>query len=78
MVVHPSRRAADDLHVVAESLEIVAISHMRCRELNGDIGGRKLRAVEVLLVVDINDTNDFVTSAKGYFFYHLAHLAVTY
>jgi hypothetical protein len=47
------------------------------REFDGHVGTAKGWAVEVLLVVDIDDGHYLMPTAEGYFFYHVAHLAVT-
>ena len=76
MLIHPPRRATDHLHALGPSLQIVTIGSLRSREFNSHISRCKLRAVEVLLVVDINDTHNFMTTAEGDLLDHLTHLSV--
>ena len=55
---------------------VVTISHLWGRELNGHISRCKCRTVKVLLVVNINDTHNLMTTVTGNLLNHLAHLAV--
>ena len=36
------------------------------------------RAIKILLIVDIDNAYYFMTATERYFFYHTAHLAVSY
>lgn len=75
---YPARAATHYFHVMLESLQEIIISYMRGSELNGDIGRSKSRAVKVLLVVNVDDANNFVTTRKGNLFYHVPHFAISY
>jgi len=59
-----------------EGLEVVAVSCLRSSELYCDISTLKGIAVEVLLIVNVNNTHNLMTTAEGYLLYHLTHLAV--
>ena len=76
MVFHPTSRTRNHLHVVRESLQIVAVSGSRVGKLNGNIGRAELRAVDVLRVIHVNLTNDFVATLQGDLLDHVSHLSV--
>ena len=76
MILHPSGRTAHHLNASLERTQIVAISGCRRCKLNCHVGRGKLRRVEVLLVVNIYDTHNFVATLLADRLNHLAHLAV--
>ena len=76
VVFHPAGRAAHHLDIVGKSAQIVAVGSRGVCELYGDIGRRKGGAVEVVLVVDINLTNNLVATLQGDLLDHVSHLAV--
>ena len=59
-----------------ESTQIVAVGSLRSRKLYRYISTLKGLRVEVLLIIDINDTHNLMTTAQGDLFDHLAHLTV--
>ena len=61
---------------MAERLEVVAIGGSRIGELDGHIGRSELRRVEIVLVVDIDNTYNLVAALTGNLFYHVPHLTV--
>ena len=76
VVCLPSRRPAHNLHSAAPCLQVVVVGSSGIGELYRYIGRRKRLGVEVLLVVDVDFTNNLVASGKGYLLYHAPHLAV--
>ena len=76
MFFHPASRARNHFYTCFPCLQVVAISSLRGGKLNGDVGTLEGLAVEVLLIININDTYNLVTTADGYLFNHLTHLAV--
>ena len=76
--VHPARRAAHHFHTSLPCFDVVAVCSLRGSKLNGNIGTPEGLAFEVLLVVNVNNTHNFVPTTQSYLLYHLAHLAVAY
>ena len=76
MILQPARRARHYFHALRPSLQIVAVGHSGIGELNGHISRAESIALEILLIVNVNNTHDFMTTAAGYLFDHLAHFAV--
>ena len=77
MILQPARRATHHLHALGPGFQIVTISHLRGCELNGYISRRKRWTVEVLLIVNIDDTYNLMSTVTGNLLYHLAHLSIT-
>ena len=73
---HPTRRAAHYLHTFCPGFQIVAVGRLRGGKLNGHIGRCKLRALKVLLIINVYDTHDFMTTVDGNLLNHLTHLSV--
>ena len=78
MVFHPSGRTRNHLHIVGESLEIVAVSGSRVGKLDSHIRRAELRAVDIFRVIYVNLTYDFMATLQGDLFDHVSHLAVAY
>ena len=78
MIFHPSGRTRNHLHIVGESLEIVAISGSRVGKLDSHIRRAELRAVDIFRVIYVNLTYDFMATLQGDLFDHVSHLAVAY
>ena len=76
MVFHPTCRTRNHLHVVGESLQIVAVSGSRVGKLDGNIGRAELRTVDILRVIHVNLTYDFVATLQGNLLDHVSHLSV--
>ena len=62
VLLEPSSGTADNLYAGRPCLEVVAVCHVWGGELYGHLGGGERLALEVLLVVDVYDANDFVAS----------------
>ncbi len=77
MLRNPPSTTTYYFYMVGKSLQVIVISNMRCCEFNSNIGTFKLRAVKILLVVDVNDTYYLMPSLQSYFFYHTAHFTVS-
>ena len=73
----PARAARHELHARLEGLHVVAVGSLGIGELDGHVGRAEGFGLEVLLVVDVDDADDFVSAATGNAFYFLAHLAIT-
>ena len=78
MFLEPPCRAAHHLHVVTEGTQIVVVCHVGGGELDGHIGTAECRTVEILLVVDVYDTDNLMAAADSNLLYHPTHLAVSY
>ena len=76
MFLHPSCTTAYHLHVVLKGTKIIAICSLRSRKLYRYISTLEGLAVEVILIVDVDNTHNFMTTAQGYLLYHLTHFAV--
>ena len=76
VLLHPTRRTTHHLHALRPGFQVVAIGRLRSRELDGHIGRSKGLRIEVLLVVDVNDTHYLMATVQRDLFDHLAHLAV--
>ena len=76
MFFHPSCTTTNHLHVVLKGTKIIAISSLGCCKLYRYISTLEGFAIEVLLIVDVDNTHNLMTTAEGYLFYHLTHLAV--
>ncbi len=59
-----------------ESLQIVAVSGSRVCKLDGNIGRAELRTVDILRVIHVNLTYDFVATLQGDLLDHVSHLSV--
>ena len=77
MILEPCSSAAYHLYASLPSLEVVAVSNCRICELNGNLCRSESLALEILKVVDINDTYYLMTTAEGNLLDHLTHLAVS-
>ena len=73
----PARTTRHELHARLEGLHVVAVGSLGVGELDGHVGRAEGFGLEVLLVVDVDDADDFVSAATGNAFYFLAHLAIT-
>ena len=78
MLLHPTSRTTDHLHTLGPGFQVVAIGCLRSCKLNGHIGRCELWRVEVLLVVDVDDTHNLMAAVTGNLLNHLAHLSVAY
>ena len=76
MFLHPSSRTRYHLHALGKSLQVVTVCSLRSCELNGHISRSEGLALKVLLVVDINNTHNFMATAFGDLLDHLSHLSV--
>ena len=47
-------------------------------KLDGYIGRGEGLTLKFFLIVNINDADDFMATAEGYLFDHLAHLSIAY
>lgn len=74
---HPACAATDYLHIMLKRPHAVVERHMRSRKLDSHIGRAERLAVEILLVVHINDAHNLVTTTPSYLLYHVAHFAVS-
>ena len=62
--------------MVLECAQVIAVCCLRGRKLYRHISTLEGLAVEVFLIVNVDNTHNFMSTAEGYLFYHLAHLAV--
>ena len=76
VIFHPACGAAHHLDVVSKGAQVVTVSSRGVGKFYGDVGRRKGGAVEVVLVVDINLTNNLVATLQGDLLDHVSHLAV--
>ena len=76
MLLHPSCRAGDDLDTFGPSLQVIAISSLRSSKLDGYVSRSKSRRIKVLLIINIDNTHDFMTTVKGDLLNHFTHLPV--
>ena len=60
-----------------ERFHIIAVSYHRIGKLNGHIGRFECFRFEVILIIDVNDADDFMSATTGNLFYLFAHLSVT-
>ena len=74
----PSRGARHHFYVVCKGLSIVVEGRLGGGKLDGHVCRSKNRAVEVGLVVLVDDANDVVAALFGNLFNHAAHLSVAY
>ena len=77
MLRNPSCTATYNLYMVCKGLQVIIISYMGGRKLNGNIGTFKRGTVKVLPIVNVNDAHYLMPSAQSYFFYHTAHFTVS-
>ena len=77
MFLHPASRATHHLDAFRPGLQVVTISRLRRSELNCHISRRKCRTVKILLIVNIDDTHNLMTTVAGNLLYHLTHFSVT-
>ena len=76
MLLHPPSRAGDDLDTFSPSLQVIAISCLRSSKLDGYVSRSKSRRIKVLLIINIDNTHDFMTTVKGDLLNHFTHLSV--
>ena len=76
MLFHPSCRAAHHLHSLSPRLQVVAVSRLWGCKFNGHVSAGKSLAVEILLVIDIDNAHNVMTTVFGNLLNHLAHLPV--
>lgn len=76
MILLPARTARNHLHPFGKAFQEVTVGSLRRRELNGHVSRSEGLALEVFLVINIDNTHNFVATLTGYLLYHLAHLAV--
>ena len=69
MLGNPASTATDNLHSMLEGLHVVVVGRVRCGKLNGNVGTLECLAIKVLLVVNVYDADNLVTTPQGYFFY---------
>ena len=74
---HPSGTARYQFHTGFERFHIIAVSYHRIGKLNGHIGRFECFRFEVILIIDVNDADDFMSATTGNLFYLFAHLSVT-
>ena len=77
-LVVPARRTHHHRHASFETFADVAKAGLRCGELDSHVSSAEGLAVEVLLVLDIDGADHFVSAALRYFFNDMAHLAISY
>ena len=76
VMVHPARRSAHDLHVVAERAQEVAIRRCGVGKLYRHVGRGEGGRVEVVRVVDVYLANDTVAATDGNLLDHVAHFPI--
>ena len=65
MLRHPSGTARYQFHTGFERFHIIAVSYHRIGKLNGHIGRFERFRFEVILIIDINDADDFMSATTG-------------
>ena len=78
VVLQPAGAAGHHLDAGFEGAQVVAVGGLRVGKLYGDVGAPEGFRVEILLVVQVDDAHDFMSTAAGDAFYLLAHFAVAY
>ena len=78
VVLQPAGAAGHHLDAGFEGAQVVAVGGLRVGKLYGDVGTSEGFRVEILLVVQVDDAHDFMSTAAGDAFYLLAHFAVAY
>ena len=78
VVLFPSRASANHFHSSLERAQNVVVGSIRVGKLYGNIGRSKGLGVEVVLVVDVDDAHDFVSSLLSDALNHVPHLSVSY
>ena len=74
----PSCGARHHFHVVGEGLAVVVEGRLGRGKFDGHVCRGKGGAIEVGLVVFVDDANDVVAALFGNLFNHAAHLSVAY
>ena len=75
VVLQPAGAAGHHLDAGFEGAQVVAVGGLRVGKLYGDVGAPEGFRVEILLVVQVDDAHDFMSTAAGDAFYLLAHFA---
>ena len=73
----PAGTARHQFYTCLKSLHVVAVGCFGVGELDGHVGRAEGFGPEVLLVVDVDDADDFVSAAEGNLLNLLAHFSIT-